>query len=63
MKFECQLYADLRIRYLKRYVMYWNQHNMLKLKELMSSTNVMVIKNLGLYVEKVFKIRTEFYIC
>ena len=58
--FEFLLYADLRIRYLKRY--YWNRPNMLKLKELMSSTNVMVIMNLSLYVEKAFKIRTDFHV-
>ena len=32
---------------------------MLKLKELMSSTNVKEIKYLSIYVEKAFKIRTE----
>ena len=56
--FEYHLYADLRIRYLKRY--YWNGPNMLKLKEVMSSSNAMVIKNLGLIIEKAFKIRTDF---
>ena len=38
---ECQLFKDLRIKYPKRY--YWNRPNMLKLKELMSSTNVKYI--------------------
>ena len=56
---ECQLFTDLRIRYLKRY--YWNHPNMLKLKELMSSTNVKENKYLSIYVEKAFKIRNELY--
>ena len=56
---ECQLFTDLRIKYLKRY--YWTRPNMLKLKELMSSTNVKEIKYLSIYVEKAFKIRTELY--
>lgn len=57
--FECQLYSDLRCKYLKRY--FWNRPNMLKLKELMLSTNVNVTKNLGLFVEKAFKVRTDAY--
>ena len=32
---------------------------MLKLKELLLSTNINVIKNLALYVEKAFKVRAE----
>ena len=52
--FECQLYANLRIKYIKRY--YWNRPNMLKLKELMTSTNVKEIKYLGTFVEKAFKV-------
>ena len=54
---ECQLFTDLRIKYLKRY--YLTRPNMLKLKELMSSTNVKEIKYLNIYVEKAFKIITE----
>ena len=57
--FECQLYANLRIKYIKRY--YWNRTNMLKLKELMTSTNVIKVKYLGTFVEKAFKFRNEFY--
>ena len=43
--FECQLFTDLRIKYLKKY--FWNRPNMIKLKEVMSSTNIKVIKNLS----------------
>ena len=55
--FECQLYSDLRRKYLKRY--FWIRTNMLKLKELMLSTNTNVIKNLGLFVKKAFKVREQ----
>ena len=34
---------------------------MLKLKELMTSTNVKEIKYLGLYAEKAFEVRNDFY--
>ena len=56
--FECQLFTDLKIKYLKKY--FWNRPNMIKLKELMTSTNIKVIKNLSTYVEKAFNVRTEF---
>ena len=34
---------------------------MIKLKELMTSTNVKELKYLGTFVEKAFKVRNEFY--
>ena len=52
---ECNLYNDLRVQYIKRY--YWNRPNILKLKELMSTTNKKTIRNLSIYIEKAFKIR------
>ena len=39
--FECELYSDLRYRYLKIY--FRNRPNILKLKELMSSSNKKII--------------------
>ena len=57
--FECPLYVDLRIKHLKRY--YRNRPNMLKLQELMLSNNIAEIRNLSMFVEKAFKIRTELY--
>ena len=64
MLFECPLYVNLRIKHsitciIKRY--YRNRPNMLKLQELMSSNNITEIKNLCMYVEKAFKVRTELY--
>ena len=56
---ECKLFTDLRIKYLKTY--YLTRLNMLKPMELLSITNVKEIKNLSIYVEKAFKIRTELY--
>ena len=52
---ECNLYNDLRVQYIKRY--YWNRPNILRLKELMSTTNKKTIRNLSIYIEKAFKIR------
>ena len=34
---ECSLYRELRMQYIKRY--FWNRPNVVKLKELMTSTN------------------------
>ena len=53
--FECILYSDLRKQYIRKY--FWNRPNMIKLKELMSTTNKRTIRNLSLYIEKAFKIR------
>ena len=52
---ECSLYNDLRKQYIKRY--YWKRPNILKLKELMSTTNKRILSNLSLYIFKAFKIR------
>ena len=52
---ECSLYRELRIQYIKRY--FWNRPNIVKLKELMTSTNKRIICNLSLFIEKAFKIR------
>ena len=53
--FECILYSDLRKQYIRKY--FWNRPNMIKLKELMSTTNKRTIRKLSLYTEKAFKIR------
>ena len=52
---ECSLYRELRMQYTKRY--FWNRPNVVKLKELMTSTNKRIICNLSLFIEKAFKIR------
>ena len=52
---ECSLYRELRIKYIKRY--FWNRLNVVKLKELMTSTNKRIICNLSLFIGKAFKIR------
>ena len=52
---ECSLYRELRMQYIKRY--FWNRPNIVKLKELMTSTNKRIICNLSLFIEKAFKIR------
>ena len=43
------------MQYIKRYV--WKRPNVVKLKELMTSTNKRIICNLSLFIEKAFKIR------
>ena len=57
--FECELYSDLKHRYLKRY--FWNRPNILKLKELMSSSNKKIICNLAIFIQKAFDIRATAY--
>ena len=52
---ECSLYNDLRNHYIKKY--YWKSPNILKLEELMSTTNKRIISYLSLYIFKAFKIR------
>ena len=58
--FECELYSDLRYRYLKIYVR--NRPNILKLKELMSSSNKKIICNLAIFIQKAFDIKAKAYI-
>ena len=52
--FECELHSDLRHRYLKRY--FWNRPNILKLKELMSSSNKKIICNLAILFRRLLKL-------
>ena len=52
--YESILYSDLRKQYIRKY--FWNRPNMIKLKELISTTNKRTIRNLSLYIEKAFKI-------
>ena len=52
---ECSLYNDLRNQYIKEY--YCKIPNILKLKELMSTTNKNILSNLSLYIFNAFKIR------
>ena len=58
--FVCQLFADLRIKCIKRYCLN-RPTSMLKLMELMTSTYVKEIEYLGIYVEKAFKGKNELY--
>lgn len=52
---ECQLYQELREKYINKY--YWRRPNMLKLTQLFLSENERVLKNLSLYIYKAFEIR------
>lgn len=54
---ECSRYTELRSMYIKRY--YWRRPNMPKFIQLMTSENNTVIKNLSVFIEKAFKIRTQ----
>ena len=57
--FDCELYSDLRHRYLKIY--FWNRPNILKLKELMSSQNKKIICSLAIFIQKAFDMRAIGY--
>ena len=52
---EYSLYNDLRNQYIKMF--YWKRPYILKLKELVSTTNKRILSNLSLYIFKAFKIR------
>ena len=54
---ECDLYKELRKKYIKRY--YWQRPNMMKLIELVTSENNNTIKRLSVYLEKAFKLRYD----
>ena len=57
---QCGLYRELRMQYIKRN--FWNRPNVVKLKELMASTNKRIICNLSFFIEKAFKIRYGQYL-
>ena len=52
---ECAIYDGLRKTYIKWY--YWQNPNMPKFMELLTSENSKIIKNLSYFVEKAFKMR------
>ena len=52
---ECNLYSDLRKRYISKY--YWSNPSMYKLKQLFECTNVSKLRNLCTYVMKAFQLR------
>ena len=52
---ECAIHDGLRKTYIKRY--YWQNPNMPKSIELLTSENSMVIKYLSHFIEKAFKTR------
>lgn len=54
---ECRIYIDLRKKYLPKY--YWARPNMMKLIELMKTENANLLKKLGAYIEKAFKLRHD----
>ena len=55
--FECKLHDGLRKTYISRY--YWNRPNIPKLTELLNSNNKKLLMNLGIYIYKPFKFRSE----
>ena len=52
---ECAIYDGLRKMYFKRY--YWQNPNMPKFIELLTSENSKIIKNLSYFIEKAFQMR------
>ena len=52
---ECAIYDGLRKKYIKRY--YWQNPNMPKFIELLTSEDSKIIKNLSCFIEKAFKMR------
>lgn len=54
---ECTLFKDLRKRYINKY--YWGRPNMPKFIELFTTENSKVLTNLGIFVQKAFKLRNE----
>ena len=54
---ECQLYKNLRRKYIDRF--YWNRPSMYKFVELIKSSNSKTILNLAIYTYKAFKIRNS----
>ena len=56
---ECDLYKQIRKKFIKKF--YWGRPNIIKLKELMQTTNESILLNLAILTEKAFKIRTELY--
>ena len=56
--FACKLYSDLMHKSLKRN--FWNRPNILKLKELMSSSNKkIIICNMAIFIQRAFDIRAS----
>ena len=54
---ECQRYTELRRKYIPIY--YYRRPSMLKFLELINTTNVRYLKNLGSYIYHALKTRTE----
>ena len=57
--FECPLYGDLRSCYLSQYFL--RKQSMYKLLVLLESSQKKVIRNLGMYLYKAFKLRNEVF--
>ena len=53
--FECNRYRELRSQYIPK--RFWERPNMFKFVELFSSTNEIILRNLGMYTFKAFKVR------
>ena len=54
---ECQMYTELRRKYIPRY--YWHRPIIFKFVEQINTSNTRRLKNLGAYVYQAFKTRTE----
>lgn len=54
---ECQLYTDLRKKLISKY--YWGRPNMTKFIEVCMSENSKVQKQLCMFIEKAFKVRSQ----
>ena len=56
---KCPLYTELRSKYIKKY--YWNNANIPKFVELLSSANENLNKNLSVFIFKSFELRNNIY--
>ena len=54
---KCQLYSDLRKKYISNY--YWRRPSIVKLLELLNSDNQTRIRRLGAFIHQAFKLRTD----
>jgi len=55
---ECNIYDELRLKYIKRY--FWRYPSMFKFVMLLETNNYQMIRNLAIYTYKAFSKRQEF---
>lgn len=58
----CLCYQHLRVKYIKKYYMYWKKPSMYKFIQLLCVNNVKELCNLGKFLHHAFKLRNDWYI-